>query len=138
MEPRTSRNAVLAIALLLSLAGCGGDEGVAEAAAENSQEQESVAAAIRSGRLTPLGPFFFNCSEDPGDRLVASFYATEPAAMVAEYRGEEALLFQTISGSGARYVSGSTSFWEHQGEVTLEWGDPPATYICAAPPDPGQ
>jgi len=74
--------------------------------------------------------FTFVCNDDPSDLLKVRYFSGEPSRMRAERQGEVVELTVAMSGSGARYVNGTTSYWEHQGEVTLEWGDPPTTAIC--------
>jgi membrane-bound inhibitor of C-type lysozyme len=116
--------------LALLLVGCNVPERVAPVSFG-----ERIAQAIDAGQVAARGPFTFVCGGDSADRLVAYYYDTTPPAMRAERGGTTVLLFETYSASGAHYVSGTTSFWEHQGEVTLAWGTdiPPTQVICKEP-----
>lgn len=119
---------------VLLLAACGkGATPVAETNTEIASAETLAAAAISAGQVPARGPFTFICGDNPADLLTARYYNTTPAAMLAERGGTTVLLFETRSASGAHYLSGTTSFWEHQGEVSLDWGNPPQQVICKAP-----
>jgi membrane-bound inhibitor of C-type lysozyme len=119
---------ITATMLALLLAGCGGD--VPEPVTETASAESLAAQAITAGQVQARGPSTFVCGGNPADQLTARYYNTTPAAMQVERDGTTVLLFQTISGSGAHYISGTTSFWEHQGEVALDWGNPPVAVTC--------
>jgi membrane-bound inhibitor of C-type lysozyme len=114
----------------LLVASCGGE--VSTPVADTASPESLAAQEISSGQVQARGPFTFLCGDDPADVLTARYYNTTPGAMQVERGGTTVLLFETRSASGAHYVSGTTSFWEHQGEVTLEWGNPPTQVICKA------
>lgn len=60
------------------------------------------------------------CAQD--GTLSATFFQTEPASMMATYKGEQSLMLIDQSASGARYQGRNGSFWEHQGEARVTWG----------------
>jgi membrane-bound inhibitor of C-type lysozyme len=57
-------------------------------------------------------------------------YAPGDVAVVSR-DGREVVLPRAVSGSGARYTDGTTTFWEHAGRARLE--TPSATYPDCAP-----
>jgi uncharacterized protein len=68
------------------------------------------------------GPFTFACAGDAHDEVIATFYPTDPPTLIAERGDSVSLLYQVISGSGAKYEGGNELFWEHQGEAIIRWG----------------
>ena len=74
-------------------------------------------------RLVPgIGPVTFICDGDPRNEVVATFFRTDPATMIAARGDGVSLMFVQPSGSGARYQGRNESFWEHQGEALVTWG----------------
>lgn len=66
------------------------------------------------------GPVTFECGQEGS--LSATFFQTEPASMMATYKGEQSLMLLAQSDSGTRYQGRNESFWEHQGEARVTWG----------------
>lgn len=74
-------------------------------------------------QLVPgIGPVHFICDDIPTKEVVATFFHTDPATLIAEYGNSVSLMYVQPSGSGARYQGRNESFWEHQGEVLIIWG----------------
>lgn len=85
--------------------------------------QRRIAELQARYRLVPvIGPVRFRCDDSPASEVVVSFYATDPATLVAERGGSVSLMVQQPAASGARYAGRNESFWEHQGEATVTWG----------------
>lgn len=76
------------------------------------------------------GPVRYQCSDAPADELVVTYFDTDPAILISERGDRVALMYQTPSASGSRYVGQNESFWQHQGEATLEWGVDKAVLHC--------
>jgi uncharacterized protein len=75
---------------------------------------------IQAGLVEVPGYHAFDC--DDGEPLQATFYANTRRLAAVLTRGDDQLIVPIArSGSGARYVRGDVSYWEHQGEVTLDW-----------------
>lgn len=71
-------------------------------------------------RLVPItGSATYLCD---GLVVTATYFATEPSALLARYKGEESIMRVTRSASGSHYVGRNESIWEHQGEATIVWG----------------
>lgn len=88
-----------------------------------SSYQRRTAELQATYRLVPsTGPVRYACGEAAGDELRATFFRTEPPVLIAERGGARALMYQAVSGSGARYVGRNESLWEHQGEALIRWG----------------
>ena len=59
----------------------------------------------------------------PGDkRFTARFYTQfDPPAAILTWGEDTAVVFAEESGSGSRYGRDGVDFWEHQGEVTVDF-----------------
>lgn len=77
------------------------------------------------------GPFHYRCAGQPGNELVVTFFATEPATLIAERGDSVSLMYSQPSGSGARYEGRNESFWEHHGEARVRWGADAAEMDCS-------
>jgi uncharacterized protein len=74
-------------------------------------------------RLAPgIGPVTFVYDGDPRNEVIATFFQTDPATLIAERGDSTSLMYVQPSGSGARYQGRNESFWEHQGEALVTWG----------------
>ncbi|MCL2458011.1 MAG: MliC family protein, partial [Desulfobulbus sp.] len=74
-------------------------------------------------RLAPfLGSYRFACDGFSTHNMVATFFKTDPSTLIVEHGGETAFMTQQISASGARYQGRNATFWEHQGEAMVTWG----------------
>lgn len=69
---------------------------------------------------------------DPAKAFTAQFYNQfEPPAAVLTWGTDKAIVFSEPSGSGARYGRDGVEYWEHQGEVTVDfYGN---TFVCRTP-----
>ncbi len=69
---------------------------------------------------------------DPAKPLTARFYNQfDPPTAVLTWGSESAVLFAEQTGSGARYGRDGVDYWEHQGEVTVDFhGD---KFVCTVP-----
>ncbi|OBG78937.1 hypothetical protein A9X05_22560 [Mycobacterium sp. E3298] len=73
----------------------------------------------------------YQCPADTGP-LTAQFYNEfDPPAAVLDWKGNQQILFQEPSGSGARYGRQGSEYWEHQGEVKLDLNG--TKFVCRAP-----
>jgi uncharacterized protein len=69
---------------------------------------------------------------DPAKPLTARFYTQfDPPAAVLTWGAESAVVFAEQTGSGARYGRDGVDYWEHQGEVTVDFHG--AKFICKTP-----
>lgn len=74
-------------------------------------------------RLVPMrGPFHWACEGQQAHELTVTFFATEPASLIAERGDQSALMTQLPAASGTHYEGPNESFWEHQGEARVRWG----------------
>jgi uncharacterized protein len=70
----------------------------------------------------------YQCPADTGP-LTAQFYNQfAPPTAVLNWKGTQEILFQQPSGSGARYGRQGSEYWEHQGEVKLEFNG--TKFVC--------
>lgn len=87
-----------------------------------------LAASCASSPQVVRGPFLFDCGQ-PGGVFVANYPAKPPVLRLRRDR-EEIELAPQISASGARYAGNGASFWEHQGEAEITWGDQAKPMTC--------
>ncbi|SOJ54961.1 Lipoprotein LprI [Mycobacterium simulans] len=74
----------------------------------------------------------YRCPANRG-ALTAQFYNQfDPKAAVVNWKGEQYILFVQLSGSGARYGRQGIEYWEHQGEVRLDFSgvSQGAKFVC--------
>ncbi|CAN5421695.1 MliC family protein [soil metagenome] len=69
---------------------------------------------------------------DPTKPFTAQFYNQfDPPAAVLSWGADKAVVFAERSGSGAKYGRDGVEYWEHQGEVTVDfYGN---EFVCATP-----
>ncbi|MCA4963331.1 MliC family protein [Pseudomonas sp. Y24-6] len=91
-----------------------------QACIQDAYRQRMVELQAGYGLVPAIGPVTFECARD--GTLSATFFQTEPASMMATYKGEQSLMLVEQSASGARYQGRNESFWEHQGEARVTWG----------------
>jgi uncharacterized protein len=73
----------------------------------------------------------YHCPADSGP-LTAQFYNQfDPPTAVLNWQGSQQILFLLRSGSGARYGRQGSEYWEHQGEVTLDFNG--RKFVCSTP-----
>ncbi|WP_025737671.1 MliC family protein [Mycobacterium genavense] len=70
----------------------------------------------------------YHCPADSGP-LTAQFYNQfAPLTAVLNWKGTQQILFIQPSGSGARYGRQGSEYWEHQGQVTLDFNG--TKFVC--------
>ncbi|MET0699425.1 MAG: MliC family protein [Mycobacterium sp.] len=69
---------------------------------------------------------------DPAKPFTARFYNQfDPPAAVLTWGTDTAVVFAEQTGSGARYGRDGVDYWEHQGEVTVDFHG--AKFVCKTP-----
>lgn len=81
-----------------------------------------AALQARYGLVPSKGPFVWECDDNAATRYTVTFFATDPATLIADRGDETSLMYQQPSGSGTRYQGRNETYWEHQGEATITWG----------------
>lgn len=82
-------------------------------------------------RLIPVSASAtFMCDGNPRDELIAYFFQTDPPSLIAERGDRVSLMFQQPTAGGSRYQGRNESFWEHQGEATVVWGQGTSELRC--------
>lgn len=73
----------------------------------------------------------YRCPAEDGP-LTAQFYNQfDPKAAVLNWKGDQYIVFVELSGSGARYGRQGVEYWEHQGEVRLDFNG--TKFVCQTP-----
>jgi uncharacterized protein len=68
------------------------------------------------------GPIGFICDGNSADEIIATFFKTDPATLIAERGDSVSLMYLQPSASGTKYRGRNETFWEHQGEASVIWG----------------
>lgn len=74
-------------------------------------------------RLVPVvATVRYVCDGQPANEVIATYFGTEPATLIAERGDSVSLMYVEPVASGAKYVGRNEWLWEHQGEATVVWG----------------
>ena len=100
---------------------CWKDDNVKDCAALSYQTR-IVELQIISGQLTAPNTISLECGSSEQTPFLAAFYNdTSPPAAVLTWGRDQVVAFVARSGSGARYTADGVEFWEHQGQVSIDW-----------------
>lgn len=78
--------------------------------------------------IEPIATVTWLCPDK--SEVVATYFKTDPAALIAERGDSVSLMYQQAAASGTRYVGRNESLWEHQGEATIQWGYGAPELLC--------
>jgi uncharacterized protein len=74
-------------------------------------------------RLVPArGPFDWACDGNAANQVIITFFETDPPTAIAEHGDATSMMYAEPSGSGSKYKGRNETYWEHQGEATIQWG----------------
>lgn len=80
-----------------------------------------VQLQLDSNKVSVPTPVEYSCG-DNSKRFTAVFYNDlDPQAAVLTWGDDQAIVFPARSGSGSKYTRAGVEFWEHQGEVTVDF-----------------
>jgi uncharacterized protein len=97
-----------------------------------TEYERRIAELQASYRLVSnSGPVRFICDGNPSNEVVATFFQTEPASLIAERGDRVSVMYLQPSASGSRYLGRNESLWEHQGEALITWGHGAPEMRCA-------
>jgi len=83
--------------------------------------QRRIAELQARYRLVPMrGPLRYQCGAVPADELVLSYFATNPATLLAERGDSVSLMF--LQPNGTDYLGRNETLWPQQDGVRLQWG----------------
>ena len=68
-----------------------------------------------------IGPIRFQCGDSPADELIVTFYESDSPTLIAERGDSVSLMYQVPAASGSKYEGRNESFWEHQGEASVDF-----------------
>jgi uncharacterized protein len=82
-------------------------------------------------RLLPgKGPVAYTCDGNAANRVVVTFFKTDPPTMIAEHGDSVSLMYLQPSARGAKYQGRNEKFWEKGGEALVTWGHGAAEMRC--------
>ncbi len=88
---------------------------------EDAYKSRLVQLKIDSGEVVVPSPVDYAC-DDNSKPFTAVFYnELDPKAAVLTWGDDQVIAFPVMSGSGARYGTQGVDFWEHQGEVAVDF-----------------
>jgi uncharacterized protein len=129
-RPGTNQSAVAAAQTGFATArdGCAGNADVHTCVLEAYQTR-LVQLAIADPATAAPPVITYHCPADSGP-LTAQFYNQfAPPTAVLNWKGTQEILFVLPSGSGARYGRQGSEYWEHQGEVKLDFSG--TRFVCS-------
>ena len=88
----------------------------------DQQQRRIIELKIGLKQLPAPATVEYSCPGHESTPVTASYYPTDPPAVLLTYGTREAVAFLAESASGARYATGEVEIWEHQGEARLTWG----------------
>jgi len=72
--------------------------------------------------LPPIATLRYACDGNPANEVIATYFSTNPASLIAERGDAVSFMVQQRSASGARYQGRNEWLREHQGEATVVLG----------------
>jgi uncharacterized protein len=84
--------------------------------------QRIVELQARYRLVEASAPVRYACDGDARNELVATFFKTEPASLIAERGDSSSLMVAEPAASGARFVGRNESLSEQQGVAAVVWG----------------
>jgi membrane-bound inhibitor of C-type lysozyme len=114
--------AALAVASLAALGACGTTSTTSTTGAAGTP------APASSGAWG--APIRFVCNDTPPSTFVARYREPDASSMSLARGDRTAQLQRQPAASGARYAGTDVAFWEHQGEVQVQWGPNAAPLRC--------
>ncbi|WP_157836340.1 lysozyme inhibitor LprI family protein [Rheinheimera texasensis] len=95
--------------------------------------QRRIAELQARYRLVSMrGPLIYQCGVTPADDLVLSYFATEPATVIAERGDSVSLMF--LQRKGGYYIGRNETLWPQQDGVRLQWGYEAPVFSCRPVP----
>ncbi|MFC3114327.1 MliC family protein [Cellvibrio fontiphilus] len=108
------------------------DDGTCDDSVDYTQPRPSAAAPAADN--AQRGPFRFVCTDAAQSEFTALFHndLNDPAnnRLHLSHQGETRELTAVPAASGSKYEGSNASFWEHQGEASIQW-QPDTTHQCA-------
>ncbi|WP_311568455.1 MliC family protein [Photobacterium arenosum] len=89
---------------------------------ESEYQRRIAELQARYGLIQATATVTYLCTDQPGSEVIATYFPTDPPALIAERGDSVSLMYQQESASGTKYVGRNESLWEHQGEATVIWG----------------
>jgi len=86
--------------------------------------------------VTPTSTVRYACDNQPANEVLATFFNTNPATLIAERGDAVSFMVQQPSASGVRYQGRNEWLWEHQGTATIAWGYNSPEMHCQGAPLP--
>ncbi len=100
-----------------------------EVACMQDAYQRRIAELQARYRLVSMrGPLRYQCGAAPADDLILSYFATEPATLIAERGDSVSLMF--LQPNGTDYLGRNETLWPQQDSVRLQWGYEAPVLTC--------
>jgi uncharacterized protein len=84
-------------------------------------QQRITELKIAAGQVPVFATATYVCTGHAATPVTASYYHSEPPAVLIDYQGTKVIAFAAPSGSGARYATDEVELWEHQGTAAFRW-----------------
>ena len=86
----------------------------------------------RYALVESAGPVFYSCDGNPAKEVVATFFRTEPATLIAEFGDQVSLMFQQEDADGTWYRGRNESLRQDGAEAKIVWGYGASEMVCAS------
>lgn len=90
---------------------------------EFAYKSRIVELQITGGLLTVPEAKSYQCRETDKPFTAVFYPQTDPASAVFTWGDQQVIALIARSASGSKYAGRNVTFWEHQGEVQVEWLD---------------
>jgi uncharacterized protein len=84
-------------------------------------QQRITELKVLGGSMSVAATALYLCDTKPASTVTASYYQSEPPAVLIDYQGTRVVAFSVPSASGARYATDEVELWEHKGVAALKW-----------------
>ncbi len=92
-----------------------------QACVVEAYQQRITELKILGGTLSVFATATYQCDGHPATTVTASYYQSEPPAVLIDYQGRKVVAFSALSASGARYASDEVELWEHKDVAAFKW-----------------
>jgi uncharacterized protein len=93
----------------------------ARACVTGAYQQRITELKILAGQVPLSATATYVCSGHAATPVTASYYQSEPPAVLIGYQGAKIVAFAAPAASGARYAAAGVELWEHQDTAAFQW-----------------
>jgi uncharacterized protein len=92
-----------------------------QACVVEAYQQRITELKVLGGTLSVFATATYLCDGHPATTVTATYYQSEPPAVLIDYQGRKVVAFSAPSASGARYANDEVELWEHKDIAAFTW-----------------